>query len=116
MSSQWYEPKRRQEYGVWVLLDNQIERSKEPFFNLKTLELETNNNRGWIINTKHGPVLVETWKRPDSPIFVEYHVWFGEYRYWHRKYDKYKDDNERINSAHDFAQIVIKEIKKVEKS
>lgn len=108
-----HEPKRTVENGVWLLDEDEIGRNKDPVFDLRQLRLGENNNRAWVINTKHGAVLMETWKRSaDSPTYIEYQIWIDEYRYWQRKKDEYLDDSERIKSAQDFAQLVLQKTTK----
>ncbi len=111
----WYEPTRTVENGVWLLKSDEIGRTKEPVFDLKQLRLDENTNRAWIITTEHGAVLIETWKRsPESSSYIEYQMWIGEYRYWQRKKDEYRDDAARIKSAEDFARLVLYEIARVQ--
>jgi hypothetical protein len=116
MITKWYEPKRKQEFGVWVLLEGQIERTMEPVLDMKMFALEQATNRAWIVTTEHGAVLVAAWERENGPQYIEYHIWVDNYRYWDRKRDKYQSDAEKINSAHNFARLVVNEINRLQNS
>jgi len=113
----WPEPIHKVENGVWILENDQVGRNTDPIFDLGQLELGKNDNKAWVITTKHGPVLLETWKRSaDSPTYIEYQIWIHENRYWHRKEDKYNDDSERFKSVDDFVKLVLDKIAGFERS